>query len=129
MSIALTLVLVVLAAAVIAYPFFINRRERTEVEAAAPKDVRPGLSGELEADYQAGILSKEEYEELSRGREGETRDAGPTVAQASVDDEIERRVRERRAAGKPGRTGAGGRMRGSARAAPSAGKRARDSRP
>jgi len=98
MTVALTLLLVVLGVGIIGYPFFVTRRPRGEDEEASPEAKGPAILGELESDYQAGILSKEEYDELRAGRQGDSGEvAGAAGTAASVDDEIEQRVRVLRA--------------------------------
>ncbi len=101
MTVVLTLLLLVVAVGAIGYPLFATRRPRDEEREITARPGGPAVFGELEADYQTGILSKEEYEELKAGRGSENIPAaGPETAPSSVDDEIERRVRQKRAGGR-----------------------------
>ncbi len=100
MSIALALLLLVVAVAVIGYPFFVTRRSRPEQARTAPEATGPSMLGELKSDYETGILCKEEYDELRKDRNEPAARVGAGVATPAPDDEIERRVRDMRARGK-----------------------------
>ncbi len=96
MALVITLLALVVIA-VIGYPL-VGRQpghKKDESEIVTQDSGRAMLT-ELEADYQAGILSQEEYDELTAGfrrREGRA-----SATSASVDERIERSEREPRSA-------------------------------
>ncbi len=94
MTAVVSIIMALAAVAAIALPFFREVRpqgRRRAEEAAGPS----GFGGELESDLRTGIISKDEYDELTETSAAEL-SAGRADSSKAVESNIERRVRELR---------------------------------
>ncbi len=101
MAVAVSVIMGLAAVVAIAFPFFrsanrpVRRAARVAEEGAYPQ----GFGRELEADLRTGIISNDEYEELTNQPATDTRgrEVAPSEGNAdSLESDIERRVRELR---------------------------------
>ena len=83
-----------LALAALALPWLRHANAYTPRRRPLIEDVSQGMSREIDGEYESGVMSKVEYEELKTSSVSSTSQAEPSRGDlaAGVEDEIERRV-------------------------------------